>query len=1164
MTHVSLRRSLIPFTLMLASGSALLAQTATATLSGRVTDSAGAVIVGASVGLVSVERGVVREVPTNGVGLYTFPSVEPGHYNITVKREGFKQGEVKNLQVDVGSQLEQNFQLELGSVRESVTVETAEPLVNTISATLSSVVTGATIQDLPLNGRDTLQLALTAPGVTPNPSGGSNQFSIAGARATSVTYMYDGGVNTSVALSAPVIDPNPDTIAEFRILTNNYSAEYGRSNGGVVSVVSKTGTNAIHGTLFDYLRNKDFNANNFFNQSNGAANYSPVPTLIRNQFGGTVGGPLTIPKVINGKDRYFWFFSYQGQRQNSTVVGSQVATFTPAELQGDFSHANNGSPDPGVVSFLQTHSYFQPNPQLAAQGIISPAAFDPVSAAIIKSESIPTSPTGVITPNGTANDNRDEFSGRTDFNITSNQRLAVTLASFRNGQLVPFQETNGVAIPGGQPNVAGFPSLSVFNRYFLGITFTSVITPALLNEAHFNVQRLLNSGGVATGASLPTPSSLGMNIRSDIDNGPPLVQLGASGLNLGEVSSYPGKYADTTYSWTDTLSWTHGSHNLKFGGGINVIQNNGQFAWQANGVYIFSGPYGIGTGLDLADFLIGAPDYYYQSANSYNAVRGHQFSIFGQDEWKVRPNLTLTLGLRYEYNQPKWDPQKRNPIFIFGDQSTTYPLMPEGTVFPCDPKAPCSGTYFPDRTDFAPRIGVAWDPFGKGKTSIRAGFGIFYDVINGADNLWSNGTPPFVSFGFAYPSEGNWPVDPSSIPNGPLGIMTNPYAVAGIVNPFPSRYPTKSFDPVASGLIPFTAVYIDPHEKTPYTYAWNVSIQQSIGGGLALEAGYVGSSSHRQIVSTDPNSFIPGTLTRPWNTQPGLQYDGAYSASEAGTSESIGSSNYNGLVASITKRMGDTHGFGQTFFTLGYTFGKILSDQDTFQGNGGQDVSYYNIHQFYGPGAYDINHRIVFSGGWELPFANLWQSGPKRLTTGWSLYPILTWQTGFPVDFLAGLSNNQSVPGPAGDGRQSQLVRPDWSGGSEQTLDPHNVQTYNVLGQSITGHFFFNPSGFYVPDCFTSSAIPGTPGGCPTATYGNLQRNTFRGPGLTNLDLSLEKKTAITERIQLLFRAEFFNVLNHTEFLSPVGPVRVTSGLVGQATSTNPARIGQLALKLVF
>jgi hypothetical protein len=275
--------------------------------------------------------------------------------------------------------------------------------------------------------------------------------------------------------------------------------------------------------------------------------------------------------------------------------------------------------------------------------------------------------------------------------------------------------------------------------------------------------------------------------------------------------------------------------------------------------------------------------------------------------------------------------------------------------------------------------------------------------------------------------------------------------------------------------------------------------------------------------------------------------------------KSLGSSNYNGLLTSITKRIGNSI-VGETFFTAAYTFSKVLSDQDAYL----QNISAYNQHQFYGPATYDTSHRFVLSGGWQLPFDRMWASGPKRLTGGWSLYPIFSTQTGFPVDFNSGLSRSASVPGPGGDGVPG-IVRPYWTDGSEQMLDPRNVQTFTINGVQRTGHFFFDPSNFMIPACYASTAAPGTPGGCPAPTYGNIQRNTFRGPGLTNFDLSLEKKTTLVgDRIQLLFRAEYFNVLNHTEFLSPFGQVSVRSALVGQITSTKDPRIGQLALKLVF
>ncbi len=1125
------------------------AQTSTATISGRVIDSGGAIIVGANVELTSIERGTVSSAPTNQVGIYVFPSVQPGNYRLVVRSEGFKQGEVQNLAVDVGSRLEQNFQLEVGSVRESVSVETAEPLVNTVSATVSSVVSGAPIQDLPLNGRDTLQLALTQPGVTPmtitTTGFAGNGFSIAGARANSVTYMLDGGVNNSVSNGTAVVDPNPDTIDEFRILTNNYSAEYGRSNGGIVNVVTKSGTNEIHGSLYDYLRNKDFNANNFFNQST-PGNYSPVPTLIRNQFGVTMGGPLSIPKVVSGKDRFFWFIGYQGQRQNSTTVNPQIGTFTPAELGGDFSQAVKGGPDPNVAAFLLAHPYFQSNSQLASQAIIDPSKINPVTKAFIAGAPIATSSTGILTPNGTAQDNRDEFLGKTDFNISPKERLSISLVRNHNPVLNPFP---GASAP-------GYATLSLADQYFGGITLTSVITPALLNEAHFTTQRVV-TGTSGYASSLPGAPTLGFQITPDLSTAPPIVSFGVAGLTLGDNGgSVPGKYADTSYFWTDNVSWTKGRHNFKFGGSFAILQNNGQFAYETNGTLTFSGPTssgGIGSGNDLADFLFGLPNAFSQWPNAFSAAHGHQYNAFGQDEWKIRPNLTLTLGLRYEYNTPKFDPQERNYMIIPGQQSTKFPLAPLGLNFPCDPHAPCPGVYFPDKNNFAPRFGFAYDPFGKGRTSIRGGFGVFYDVLNGQDVQWQNGTVPFYSSAVLTFTKAMVPA------NGPSTIMSDPYGTAGVINPFPSKPLSPSLNFQKAGFLPFgpNSVLIDPNQRNPYTYGWNLTLQQALSSGLGLQVAYVGSSSHKQIVNVEDNPFFPGTTLRPLNLQSGLQYPNAFAYMSV--DKSLGSSNYEGLLTSLTKRISNSR-FGETFFTAAYTFSKVLSDQDAYL----QTISAYNQHQFYAPAAYDVRNRFVLSGGWELPFEHLWQKGPKRLTSGWSLYPIFSTQTGFPVDFNSGLARSPSVPGPGGDGVPA-LVRPYWTGGSESTLDPRGVETFTVNGVQRTGHFFFDPSAFVIPACYASTAPPGTPGGCPAPTYGNLQRNTFRGPGLTNFDLSLEKRTNLVgERVKLLFRAEFFNVLNHTEFLAPVGQVSVRSALIGQVTQTNPSRIGQLALKLVF
>ena len=1094
--------------------------------------------------------GIVSRTLTNNAGEYQLLNLPIGNYSATVEAPGFARSVTRPQELSINQSLRIDVRLQIGQVSQTVEVESIAPQVETVNPTLGGTVTGAPIQNLPLNGRNVLDLALTQPGVTPaagSPMAGSGvptgEFTIAGARDNAITYLLDGGDNTSVVYGVPVLNPNPDTIAEFRILENNYTAEYGRSAGGVVSVVTKSGTNQLHGTAFDYLRNDALNSNTFFNNESG----QPRPILKRNQFGGTFGGPIVIPKIVNGKDRLFFFFGYQGQRQSSVLVGPEITTFTPAELRGDFSHSQNGGPDAGVAAFLQNNSYFQPNPAFAANAVIDPSKIDPVAQKYISSNLVPVSANGLLVPNGSASDDRDEYTGKVDFNITDRDKLTVTLGANRNPVTYPF-------LLSGAPDVPGFPGLNQLHAYFGNITYVKTFSPTLLNELRFTAQRANNELNVPA-RQLPTPAALGVNITPDESTGPPQIILAASNLQLGFNINGPAHYADTTYLYGDTLTWVRGAHTWKAGGSVAIVQNNAYFAYAVNGQYTFSGPSGIGSGNDRADFLLGAPNTFEQYPLGVSAVRSHQNAAFVQDEWKVNPRLVLTLGVRYEYDTPKTDPQKRRYSLIPGLQSQRFPLAPLGLVFPGDPGSP-HGSTFPDRNNWAPRFGFALDPFGNGRTSIRGGFGVFYDVLLGQNNQYQNGTPPF--FSAAYIACLNVTCAPITGATGALSYLANPYAASGTTNPFPSAAlpPSKQLNFATQGFLPFgpSSVFLDPHMVTPYVYQYNFSVQQQIGSTLAAQAGYVGSSSHKLTAQVDEDPIILGTATRLLNTQPGLQIPNAF-AQAIGNANAVTAS-YNSLVASLTKRMSDLHFFGNTFFTLSYTYAHNINDANGMFRNSSQ-VPYYNHHQFRASSDDDIRQRLVLSGGWELPFAHLWPGLSKRLTSGWSLFPIAYLQTGLPMDVNAGLYVD-GTPGPSGAGDQN-LIRPDWNGASAQTFDPHRVQTFLVDGAPLTGHFAFDPSGINVPSCYTSGAS------CGSYTYGTPPRNAFRGPGRVNFDLSLEKKTALTERLQLIFRAEFFNILNHTQWQNPVtGAVSVYSPQLGQITSTYDPRIGQLALKLLF
>jgi hypothetical protein len=1131
-----------------------------ATLLGTVVDPHGAVVPGVKITLLNLDQGLKRETTTGSNGYYTLPLLQPGHYLVSAQKNGFAIAEVKDVLLHVEDVRTLDIKLQVGAEPVEIQVSGTSQSVETASSSLGQVVTGEVIRNAPLNGRYVPDLAFLEPGVTPvNPdAGGAGSFNVNGNRNDSVAYFLDGGLNNDLLDNRAVFTPNPDTIAEFRILTSNYPAEYGRNAGGVVTMLTRSGTNHLHGSGFDFLRNDALDANSFFNKNSGL----PRDDLKRNQFGGTLGGPITIPGVVTGKDRFFFFVSYEGERQVEVLSQHNVPTFTPAELQGNFSQSGpGGTPDPGVAGFLQANPFFQPNSGLAQQAIIDPTRINTVAQNYIAAGLIPTSSSGLLSWQGRSTVSYDELTERLDFDINSKNKLAATVGWDREYDLSPLNQFGA--------NVPGFPESYDNHDYFANLSYTHIFSPALLNELRGTGERS-HSSSLNPTVQLPTPAGLGIGVTPDLATGPTNLAFD-TGLQIGFSTLGPQDLSDNTYTLSDTLTWVKGKHNLKFGGGFSDFQNNTFFAFTVDGQFTFLGQGGLFTQNSFADFLLGLPLQYTQSSAAPSNIRSKFSDAFAQDEWRLRKNLTLSLGLRYEYATPKLDTEGRTFSIIPGEQSTRFIHAPVGMVFPGDPGAP-RGVNFPDKNNWAPRVGFAWDPKGNGKTSLRGAFGIFYDILKGEDNLQFNGQPPFyASAGLPFqPLPGN--------PASEVNYMTQPFQASGVENPFPSQqHPPSNLDFAAAGYLPIGAsssvFVVDPHLRTPYTYQYHLTLQQELVSNTLFEASYVGSSAHGLTALTDVNPFVLGTYNRVLNLTPGnstCTSNDSFACSFASIEEfrNVTNANYNGMLLSLQKQLSGDGFWGRSYFTLAYTYAHNIDNTSGFQ-NRNNIVPYYQPGLFRASADMDIRHRIVLSGGWELPFEKLQQSAPKRLTKGWSLFPIVTWRTGYPLDVFANLPSvfDFTSPGPSGAGDaglvHANLVAP------ITTFDPHTVQS--IAGQ--TGFYWFNPNSFSTAQCppAPTSCQPGSAmfpndsqavSNPSVRTYGTLPRNYFRGPGVFNIDLALSKTTPITEKLHVEARADFFNLLNRTEFMNP--DTNISSPTFGQLLDTYDPRIIQLSLRLTF
>jgi len=1125
--------------------SALWSQTATGRIVGTITDQTGAVIPGAPISVTNVETRVNYEALTNEQGAYQAPLLPIGMYTVAAAVPGFQKAVTKPEKLEINQSLRVDIKLAVGARTEEVVVEEGITHVETISPTLGMSVTSNQIVNMPLNGRNTLDLALLQPGVIPTTAGGNTgTFSVAGGRQDSVTYLLDGGINNNLLSNGVVLNPNPDTIEEFRILTSTYNAEYGRNGGGIVSVVTKSGTNEFHGTAYDYVRNDALNANSFFNNAGGL----PKDILKRNQFGGTLGGPAM-------KDKLFFFSGWQSQRQSRLQTSPKLNTFTPAELNGDFSlsNASHTGPDTNVAAFLQRFPFFQPNPALAAQAIIDPSKINTVAKNYLKAGLIPTDPSGFKIFQDSARDNRDELTNKADFYVTSKDRISATLGWSRQTQLNPYASTT--------VSSGGFGSETRTKRYFLALNYVRTFSPSLLNDFRLSGQRNNNLQAVPA-KKLSTPSELGIAITPDDPTGPTILDF-ASGMRVGFSPQGPTGLIDNTFTWTDTLTWIKGAHTFKAGGTYTPYQNNTVYDFYINGQFDFvgvggaSGPY---TKNDHADFMLGLADEFIQYPAAPSNIRSKNVGGFFQDEWKLRRDFTLSLGVRYEYSSPKLDLQGRSFTWVPGQQSTVFPNAPKGILFPGDAGAP-RGANFPDKNDWAPRFGFAWSP-GQGKTSIRGGFGVFYDILKGEDNLQFNGQAPFFAFA-------DLSFDPlMTNPTAEITNMTRPFVAAGQPNPFPSTPPQKNLDFAAAGFLPLggTGVYsVDPHLRTPYIYQYNLDIQREINSNTIFDIAYAGSNSHKLTGLLDSNPFIPGTTSRIFNLPSGNPTN-AFNYLD--TFANVGLANYNSLELGLRGRPREVRALGNVSYQFSYTYGKSLDTTSGFRVLNARNarVPYFDRKRFRAVSDFDLTNYISLAGSWELPFTKAWENGPSRLTSGWTIQPIFTYRSGEPIDVFANLSRNRTNPGPSAAGDQN-LVRVNQVA-PVTYFDPRLSQSFN--GRS--GNYFFDPNAFSTSGLTATPAQGFDPVNNPSQrTYGNVGRNAFRGPTRTNLDFSIAKRTNIDERTRLEFRAEMFNALNHPLFRNP--NTTFTSGTFGQISSTGTSsggvsdsqpRIIQLALRLIF
>jgi outer membrane receptor protein involved in Fe transport len=1084
-----LRMILAAFVVLLTT--ALVAQTFRGTILGTVTDASGAVVSGASVKVHNVNTGQDRTTQTSADGSYTVSELQIGTYDVTISQSGFQTSVTSKVAVDVAGERRLDVALKPGQVTEKVEVSGESlPQVETTTNDLGGVLTAQTIENLPVNGRDYTKLIYLNPGVSGSPDqisdspGSFGEFSMNGARGRSNNYLIDGtdmndGYRNDPAINEAGVFGTPSTIlpldavAEVNVLSN-FQPEYGRNAGAVVNIVTKSGTNAFHGTAAEYFRNDALDARNYFNSVG-----QPKAPFHNNQYGGSVGGPII-------KNKTFFYADYEGQQEPVGVV-TLACVPDPAQIA-----AYGGATNPVIAALLARNPWPAPN---------IPGTF---GGALVGSEGsgCPNGPnSSVVSPSF----NRlTSFIGKVDQHFNTNNVLTGRYFFGDSVQSFPLALTAS----GGQ--LPGFNTYTPTRVQLVSISYVHTFGSNKVNELRYGWNRFAE-GFFPADASF-APSSIGLNTGTGAaDQGLPIILMG-SFAQLGATSSVPRHRVDSNNQVIDSFSWTHGKHDIKFGADFHRTSVQQYFDKYFRGRLKFSGG-GVSTNsTPLQDFLAGDVDSGFQYfGDSTRHTYENNFGFYVQDKYRLTPRLTLNYGLRWDYFGVIGE--KNN---LLSNITSLSPAAGTGTFTLTQVGQPgLSQLYNPDYKNFAPRVSLAWDVTGQGKSVLRAGYGIFFDAFSQDMALGHLPYAPFFDPGPAY----------NNI--GPAPILSTPAATGTIVAGVPVYTPstTCTYECDVFGF--------DRNIKTPYMENYNLNFQQQIASKMVLQIGYVGSQGHHlwrffdlsqpstaainaaDIACNCINDY--GSAARPLAGNP---YGAFYVLQE----NSTGQSNYNSLQASY--RINGWHGITSI---VNYVWSKSLdnsSDGEDFEPNAAQPNDSTNPQLEYGPSNFNLPNRFTWIFSYDLPKMG---GSMQRLKNGWGTNSTVTLQSGQPFQLNYNFEDDYSGSGNGFD-------RPDVVG----PIVYHPNQPLNYLDMSSFAiPCTISAAAQAAPSGFASDCVPGT------RHYGNEGRDSLHGPTYKQWDLAIYKTTAITERLSMQLRAEFINVLNHPNFANPFLPAFIADAGAG-------------------